>query len=244
MGAVIAAQYAAGWDWQRMLEVNRDAWPRCEPQRNFTLPLVALNSAKRMDQMLREMFGQLEIQNLRRKFFCVSTNLTRAQAMVHRTGLLWKAVRASLSIPGIGPPAIEGGEIFVDGGLVNKLPVDVMKRLCPGPVIAVDVSEQVEFKSTLQESYSLSGWQLLWQQLNPVRGKSAVPNIFNILYRTTTVGGIGAVTAARAIADICIEPPVKDFGIFDWRKVEAIVDAGYRHALAQLQTENYLLQRR
>jgi predicted acylesterase/phospholipase RssA/CRP-like cAMP-binding protein len=235
MGAVIAAQYALGWDWQKMLEVNRVAWPRCEPQRNFTLPLVALNSARRMDQMLGEMFGRAEIENLRGKFFCVSTNLTRAEAMVHRSGLLWKAVRASMSIPGIGPPAIEGGEIFVDGGLVNNLPVDVMKRFCPGAVIAVDVSEQVEFKSALQESYSLSGWRLLWQRLNPLRPKSDIPNILNILYRATTVGGVGAVESARALADLCIEPPVKDFGIFDWRRVEAIAEIGYRHALAQLE---------
>jgi predicted acylesterase/phospholipase RssA len=222
------------------LEVNREAWPRCRPERNFTLPLVALNSAKRMDRMLGEMFGSAAIENLRSKFFCVSTNLTRAEAMVHRNGLLWKAVRASMSIPGIGPPAIEGGEIFVDGGLVNNLPVDLMKRLCPGPVIAVDVSEQVEFKSTLRESYSLSGWAVLGQRLNPFAQKQEVPNILNLLYRATTVGGMGAIAAARALADVCIEPPVKGFGIFDWRKVEAIVEAGYRHALAQLKSDNFL----
>jgi predicted acylesterase/phospholipase RssA len=65
------------------------------------------------------------------------------------------------------PSAIEGGEIFVDGGLVNTLPVDVMKRLCPGKVVAVDVSEQVEFQSALQESYGLSGWDLFWRRLDP-----------------------------------------------------------------------------
>ena len=138
MGAVIAAQHALGWDWRSMSEVNRQAWQSCQPQRNYTLPLVALNSAKRMDRMLREMFGSAEIQDLRTNFFCVSTNLTRADAMIHHSGLLWKAVRASVSVPGIGPPAIEAGEILVDGGLVNNLPVDVMKRFCSGDVVAVD----------------------------------------------------------------------------------------------------------
>ncbi|MGH7864340.1 MAG: cyclic nucleotide-binding and patatin-like phospholipase domain-containing protein, partial [Candidatus Binataceae bacterium] len=63
MGAVIAAQHALGWDWQTMARVNRDEWPRSEPQKNYTLPLVALNSARRMDQMLRRMFGGAEIEN-------------------------------------------------------------------------------------------------------------------------------------------------------------------------------------
>ena len=39
MGAVIAAQHALGWDWQTMAQVNRDEWPRCEPQKNYTLAI-------------------------------------------------------------------------------------------------------------------------------------------------------------------------------------------------------------
>lgn len=231
MGAVIAAQQAAGWDWRTMNRVNRDHWLRCHPQRNYTLPLVALNSGKRMDQMLREMFGDAEIQNLPGKFFCVSTNLTRADAMIHRTGSLWKAVRASLSIPGIGPPAIENGEILVDGGLVNNVPVDIMRSLCHGAVCAIDVSEQVEFKSRLQESYGVSGWDLLWRRLSPFATKPDLPNIFNILYRTTTVGSLRTIETVKAAADLYLVPPVSDFGIFDWRCIDKAVDAGYRYGL-------------
>jgi len=234
MGAVIAAQHALGWDWQTMARVNRDEWPRCKPQKNYTLPLVALNSARRMDHMLRRMFGTVDIENLRSPFFCVSTNLTTATAKIHREGLLWKAVRASLSIPGIGPPAIENGEILVDGGLVDNLPVDTMKKFCQGLVYAVDVSEQVEFTSRLSESYTVSGWKLLWQQLNPFGEKPDIPNILNTLYRTTTVGGIRANEVAKSHADLCFEPPVGQIGVFEWRRVEEIIEVGYRHAIEKL----------
>jgi predicted acylesterase/phospholipase RssA/CRP-like cAMP-binding protein len=234
MGAVIAGQHALGWDWQTMARVNREEWPRCEPQKNYTLPLVALNSARRMDQMLRRMFGSADILNLRTKYFCVSTNLTTAVAKIHREGLLWKAVRASLSIPGIGPPAIENGEILVDGGLVDNLPVETMKNFCQGKVYAVDVSEQVEFISKLAESYTVSGWKLLWQQLNPFAEKPDIPNILNTLYRTTTVGGIRAIESAKSQADLCFEPPVSQFGVFEWRSVDQIIEAGYRYAALKL----------
>jgi predicted acylesterase/phospholipase RssA/CRP-like cAMP-binding protein len=234
MGAVIAAQHALGWDWQTMARVNRDEWPRCEPQKNYTLPLVALNSARRMDQMLRRMFGNAEIENLRTQFFCVSTNLTTAAAKIHQQGALWKAVRASVSIPGIGPPAIENGEIFIDGGLVDNLPVETMKKFCQGRVCAVDVSEQVEFTSKLSESYTVSGWKLLWQQLSPFSDKPDIPNILNTLYRTTTVGGIRAIGSAKAQADLCFEPPVGQFNVFEWRSVDKIIEVGYRYALRKL----------
>jgi predicted acylesterase/phospholipase RssA/CRP-like cAMP-binding protein len=234
MGAVIAAQHALGWDWQTMARVNRDEWPRCEPQKNYTLPLVALNSARRMDHMLRKMFGNAEIENLRTKFFCVSTNLTTAAAKIHQQGVLWKAVRASVSIPGIGPPAIENGEILIDGGLVDNLPVETMKRLCQGRVCAVDVSEQVAFTSKLSESYTVSGWKLLWQQLSPFSDKPDIPNILNTLYRTITVGGIRAIDSAKAQANLCFEPPVGQFNVFEWCSVDKIIEVGYRYALRKL----------
>ncbi|MGH7873218.1 MAG: cyclic nucleotide-binding and patatin-like phospholipase domain-containing protein [Candidatus Binatia bacterium] len=234
MGAVIAAQYALGWDWQTMARVNCDEWPRCEPQKNYTLPLIALNSGRRMDQMLQRIFGVAAIQNLRSDFFCVATNLTRAKAHIYQEGLLWKAVRASISMPGIGPPAIENGEIFVDGGLVNNLPVDVMKKLCPGVILAVDVSEQLEFKSMLKESYSVSGWRVLWQSLNPFSQRPDIPNILNILYRTTSVGSIRLLETARAEADFCFSPPVQQFNVFDWDKADKIIDIGYNYTLQEI----------
>ena len=243
MGAVIAAQYALGWDWQTMVRVNRHEWPRCEPQKNYTLPLIALNSGRRMDQMLQRMFGAAAIENLRSQFFCVSTNLTRASAQIYQEGPLWKAVRASMSMPGIGPPAIENGEIFVDGGLVNNLPVDVMKNICPGITLAVDVSEQLEFRSTLKESYSLSGWRILWQSLNPFSQRPDIPNILNILYRTTSVGSIRLLEAARTEADYCFSPPVQPFNVFDWHSADKIIDIGYDYALREIATFDSALSR-
>jgi predicted acylesterase/phospholipase RssA len=126
---------------------------------------------------------------------------------------------------------------------MNNLPVDVMRRLCQGAVVAVDVSEQVEFKSQLEESYSVSGWNLLWQRLNPLAAKPDLPNIFNILYRATTVGSLRTIEAVKSEADLYLNPPVSQFGIFDWRRVDEIIDAGYRHALTLLEKRGSLLFR-
>jgi len=110
-----------------------------------------------------------------------------------------------------------------------------MKKLCQGQVYAVDVSEQVEFASKLSESYTVSGWKLLWQQLNPFSEKPDIPNILNTLYRTTTVGGIRAIESAKSQADLCFEPPVSQFGVFEWQSVEKIIDVGYRYAIEKLE---------
>jgi predicted acylesterase/phospholipase RssA len=156
---------------------------------------------------------------------------------------LWKAVRASVSIPGVGPPAIENGEILIDGGLIDNLPVGVMKKFCQGVVLAVDVSEQLEFKSTLAESYTVSGWKVLWRRLKPFAKPMDVPNILNTLYRTTTVGSVQLIERAKTEADVYMNPPVTAFGVFDWRSIDKIIERGYRDAMRRLEQCGGIFQR-
>ncbi len=59
----------------------------------------------------------------------MTTNLTRGEPSVHTEGLLWKLVRASMTIVGLVPPVTECGELLIDGGYLNNMPVDVMRGL-------------------------------------------------------------------------------------------------------------------
>ncbi len=77
-------------------------------------------------------------------YFCVSCNLSIAETVVHRQGLLRKAIHASNAAPGVLPPAIQTGDLLVDGGIVNNQPGDIMKASCGGPVIVVNVSPKKE----------------------------------------------------------------------------------------------------
>lgn len=66
---------------------------------------------------------------MRCSFFCMTTNMTRGEPTVHQDGLLWKLVRASMTIVGLVPPVYENGELLIDGGYLNNMPVDVMRGL-------------------------------------------------------------------------------------------------------------------
>jgi hypothetical protein len=59
----------------------------------------------------------------------------------------------------------------------------------------------------------------------------------NTLYRTTTVSGVRASENAKAHADLCFEPPVSEFGVFEWKSVEKIIEVGYRYAIEKLDEE-------
>ena len=92
-----------------------------------TLPIVAFSSGRRVDRLLAEQIRDGCIEDLPVRFFCVSASLTRAEEIVHERGPLAPAVRASLSIPGIFPPVYSAGDLLVDGGVLDYVPIDVMR---------------------------------------------------------------------------------------------------------------------
>ena len=63
--------------------------------------------------------GDVEIEDLWRNFYCISSNLTKAEAMIHQAGKLRKYVRASISLPGILPPVIDEEGLLVDLSLIH-----------------------------------------------------------------------------------------------------------------------------
>ena len=76
--------------------------------------------------MFERIFGDEIIEELQTSFFTVSADLLASRTVVHRRGLVWEAVGASMSIPGLVPPLSRPGHLLVDGGVLNNLPVDVM----------------------------------------------------------------------------------------------------------------------
>lgn len=62
-------------------------------------------------------------------YFCNTTNLSKGQSSVHEQGTLWTLVRASMTIVGMLPPVYYKGDLLVDGGYMNNIPVDVMRSM-------------------------------------------------------------------------------------------------------------------
>ena len=168
MGALIAAQPALGWDDSTMLEMNRKSFVDSKPvtMRDYTLPIYALINCARLDRNLNLPYGDIRIEDLWTGYFCVSSNLTRAEAKVHREGPVWKAIRASLALPGVFEPVVEGTELLVDGGVLNNLPGDVMRAVGGGWVIAVDVSLDRDLE--MREAALPSPWKVLRNWLNQI----------------------------------------------------------------------------
>jgi predicted acylesterase/phospholipase RssA/CRP-like cAMP-binding protein len=233
IGAIMAALCARGLPdsdrVRRVMHIARTGRRLVTP----TLPLIALSAGRRVDQILAEHLTSVPIEDLPLGFFCVSASLTRAEAVIHERGPLWTAVRASLALPGIYPPVYADGDLLIDGGAVDNLPVGVMRdRVGVGSVIAVDVASETEPLTVAPYGPGMSGWRVLGRRLNPFTPAHPVPGIAEILNRSTGLSQIRRRRAALddARVDLVLHPPVARLRTLDFNGGIALIDAGHRYA--------------
>jgi NTE family protein len=224
MGAIVAAGVAMGWDHQELSRRMRQVFVSSNPLSDFTLPLVAVLRGKKVSKLLHENFGDTLIEDLHRTYFCVSSNLTLGRENVHTDGLLWRALRATVAIPGLLPPVVHEKSLLVDGGLMNNFPVDVMATYAQGPVIGVDVAGN-ENLVVEADNFSEQPWLKLFRQQ-----RQGAPSIVSILMRSGTVGNETQRRQAREQTDILFDPPMPGIGLRSWKSFDQAVEAGYAHA--------------
>ncbi len=238
MGAVIAAGIAHEWDVQELTQRMRAVFVDHNPLNDFTLPLIALVKGAKASGMLRRNFGEACIEELPLPFFAVSSDLTTGRIHVHREGALWRALRASVALPGILPPVTHHGHLLVDGGVMNNLPVDVMRVRGAGPIIACDVQGEIDLKAADERYGERPWWWLLGQRM---RG---TPSIISILMRSGTVGSEAQRRIVREQADYLIEPPMLGIGLRDWKRFDDAIRDGYDTARATIEKNGLPLLRR
>ena len=229
MGAIIAAGIASEWSIEELTTRMREAFVDTNPLSDFTLPLIAIVRGKKVSNLLREHFGDIRIEELPKPFFCVSSDLTSGRIHVHRSGLLWRALRASVALPGILPPVTHHGHLLVDGGVMNNLPVDVMAQSAHGPIIASDVTGELDLHATDSRYGERPWWWLISQRM---RG---TPSIVSILMRSGTVGSEAQRRVVREQADYLYQPPLEDVGLRDWRAFDRAIAEGYAHATLRIE---------
>ena len=225
MGAVVAAGLAMGWQDVEIDRRIREAFVDSSPLSDIAFPLLAMTRGRMVDRRLETHFGETQIPDLWRPFACVSTDLTTGGMHIHRRGSLRRALRASLSLPGVLPPVVEAGHVLVDGALVRNLPVDLVREQHDGVTIGVDVavSEGLTPEDLLLKP---SGWRWLtsgaW-----LRG----PPIVSVLIRSATISSAAALPPPREDL-IEIIPELEGVGLQDWKAYDPAVAAGYRAAMA------------
>ena len=205
---------------------------------DLTFPSTSVIAGKRIAKVITEQTGGWDIEDFWLPFFCISTNITSAKSMVHTRGNSARAIRASVSIPGVLPPVPENGELLVDGGVLNNMPIDVMRQFNPGgKVLAIDVSTSKGMNVEEDYGLSVSGWRQLFSRFIPTWVKPVkAPGVAEVLMQSMVVGS--AITRDkslnRGLADFYCNIQLPDVGLLDFNAVREVEQRGYDTVIGAL----------
>jgi NTE family protein/lysophospholipid hydrolase len=243
-GAAVGAPWAAGavlnqpWDgdpdWRFVLDGARREFLVKKPFGLFTLPVYSFLSPRRLDRIFRDHFQDLDIADMWLPFLCVASDLHTGEKVVFESGPIWKAVRASISLPGIVPPVVDGDRLLVDGGVLDNVPEGEVKAACGGPVIAVDVSSVDRIPLEYQYESMPSPFEVIRSRVSPFRKSLRIAGLLEVLVRTATVSGASRRTTVDEVADLVLRPPVSGFGLLEFEALDAMAEEAYTYTMERL----------
>ena len=249
IGALVAGSYVAGHldkleDWLVTLD-------RLDVVKFFDLSLIkgGLIAGKRIIEFFRERFGDFEIESLAKPYGAVATDLMSGEEVWLRSGSLLDAVRASISMPGIFEPFFMNQRWFIDGGVVNPVPVSLCRALGADRVIAVDVNgciaeelsctepgeakadgdrtSALESEALLQYSTAVAESPGLPASLEQKEGRKK-PGLFFVIHNSIYFmqKTITQTRLAFEPPEIALSPDICDIGFMDFHEAEKVIADG------------------
>lgn len=233
IGALVGAAVAMDWDHATTHARLRAGFTSGNPITDYDpIPIAALVRGRRLEARLREYSGEHDIADLWIPFLCVSSNLGTESSATHRTGTVWRAVRASLSIPGVLPPVVIDGQLHVDGGTFDNLPVDAAIDAGAGRVIACAL--QHHQRATVPYDETPPGWRLFVDRHITRKRRYPVPGIIATVIRGTVLASTDRARRAEARADLVLRLPVETIGFVAWDAFDRAEELGYAYTAQAL----------
>ncbi|RPD57124.1 patatin-domain-containing protein [Lentinus tigrinus ALCF2SS1-6] len=198
---------------------------------DVTYPIVAYTTGHEFNRSIYKAFYDLHIEDMWLPFFCNSTNLNPSQMEIHETGYAWRFIRASMTLVGLLPPICDNGNMLVDGGYSDNLPVSAMMTMGASAVIASDVGS-IDDNSPRNFGDSVSGVWLFINRWNPFSNARNIPAITELQQRLAYVSSVKTLEEAKVTKGcLYMQLPVQEYGTLQFSKFEEIQKTGYHAAI-------------
>lgn len=238
-GTSVGSMMAATIAFDRPPEVMEETIYKAtlfKPSADLSLmPLISLvkglNIKKMVNFTIKELSGRKEVDlaDTWIPMYIVASNYTRSDESVFFRGNMAKALLASSSIPGVFPPVIIDGELYVDGGTFNNFPADIMRSIDMNKVIGIDFMMEKNHKLTIDEMPS-NNQVFRSKLLGKKDQKYSLPGIGSIIINSTLMYSNARRHESIAYLDLHFNPDVAKFGMTAWTDFHKIVEKGYQHA--------------
>jgi NTE family protein len=219
IGSIVAGLYALGYDSEQALQIMDQV---AGSVYRLTLPTASFLSNSGLKAGLRRICGSTRIEDLQLPLGVVAVDLLSGREVLFRRGLLWPAVLASASLPGVFPPQRVGPHLLVDGGVLNPVPSNIAADMGADRVLAVKLGTE-----PLLPPIDVEGGE--------VTGRP--PWVLQTIIRATDVMYTRIEAFAAKAATILIEPVFKDganLGVRNFTQGRRYLEAGEAAAEAAL----------
>ena len=232
MGALIGGVYAAGKlgefrEW--MKTIDRRKMLRLT---DFSLSLTHLAKGNRIIEAIMEVVPDIAIEDLPVPYSAVAPDLKGGREVVFDKGSLFEAIRASISLPSFYAPVLRDDMILIDGGVVNPIPLNRVKRHAGDLLVGVDVSGN-DYKTKWEEMHRLNEWQKSSKSLKAKILDMLIPdniefNYYTVLSRASSlmIRQNSLLMAKLMKPDILVDIQMSRYGTFDFDKSEKIIEIG------------------
>jgi NTE family protein len=202
---------------------------------DFTLTRQGFLKGERLFNLLQKVTGQQQIEDLHIPFVAVATDMVQNREVYYRSGDMYKALRASIAIPGVFTPVLENGQFLVDGGVLNPLPLNLVQKEKDEYIVAVNVNgASSSVMTTLEAKQEVTA---LWKWLNPIMQKGNKPkdllpiseySLRELLLSTynMTQDRLASYLLKTYPPDILIEIPRNSCSTFEFYKAQYMIDLG------------------
>ena len=232
MGALIGGVYAAGKlnefrEWMKTIDRKKMLGLI-----DFSLSLNHLVKGTRIIEAIMEFVPDVNIEDLPIPYCAVAADLKAGREVMFRKGSLFKAIRASISLPSFYEPVTLNDMILIDGGIINPLPLNRVKRQAGDILVGVDVSGH-DYKAQWDEVHRLTSMQKSDTSLKAKILDMLIPdniefNYYTVLSRASSlmIRQNSILMAQLMNPDMLVDIQMNRYGTFDFDKSEKLVAIG------------------
>ena len=237
MGALIGGVYAAGKlnefrEWMKTIDRKKMLGLI-----DFSLSLNHIVKGTRIIEAIMEFVPDVNIEDLPIPYCAIATDLKAGREVMFRKGSLFKAIRASISLPSFYEPVTLNDMILIDGGIINPLPLNRVKRQSGDILVGVDVSGH-DYKAQWDELHRLTAMQKSDTSLKTKILDMLIPDNIEFNYYTVLSRASSLMIRQNSILmaqfmnpDILIDIQMNRYGTFDFDKSEKLIAIGRQKAL-------------
>ena len=226
-GAFLGVQIAQGADPDEMRETSWYELVEHYPWNDWTIPMVAPIRGFKLRDMFDRLCGDRTVEELDRQFFTVSSDLVKAELVVHDRGPLKTAVAASMCLPGGPPPVAVDGRLLIDGAIIDNLPVSTMAKFGEGPIIAVDVTARFIPPVRIERGHRPRSRRLRGKVRTWVVGDDIPrPRYRHTMIRAMLLGSQDTTEAAKRHAALVITPETSHLGLTAFKTLDEARELG------------------